>query len=210
MTAKYTQHYRSEWELMSEFKEWLQPVENESTKAYLNETLKVIKPSIVEIAQEFKLDVTLIDKLICQWRNIVHTEWQCTSSTVEFWAEVIDYKDAAGNNPFSELAAFATKLLSLPHSNADIERVFSQVNLVKSKLRNSLHTTTLNAILYVRFGLKRVNKCCHSYDVPELVLRKIGTNEAYASTSTAPDSTASIIEENVNEDVDILFLSQNI
>ncbi|KAL4713432.1 hypothetical protein ACJJTC_010417 [Scirpophaga incertulas] len=60
----------------------------------INETLKVIKPSIVEIAQEIKLDVTLIDKLICQWRNIVHTEWQCTSSTVEFWAEVIDYKDA--------------------------------------------------------------------------------------------------------------------
>ncbi|GBP31282.1 hypothetical protein EVAR_31407_1 [Eumeta japonica] len=122
---------------------------------------------------------------------------------MEFWAEVLGYKDAAGNNPFSELTAFATKLLSLPHSNADIECVFSQVNLVKTKLRNSLHTTTLKAILYVRFGLKRLNKCCHSYDVPELVLWKIGTNEAYASTSSAPDSAAISIDEDPNEDVHI-------
>lgn len=34
MTVKYSQHYRSEWKLMSEFKEWLQPVQNNSTKAY--------------------------------------------------------------------------------------------------------------------------------------------------------------------------------
>ncbi|KAL0830039.1 hypothetical protein ABMA28_003497 [Loxostege sticticalis] len=116
----------------------------------VQETLKVVKPPIVEIAQEFNIDATGIDKLIItQWRNIVFIKWHCTSSTAKFWCE--------------ELATFAITVLTLlPHSNADIERVFSQVNLVKTKLRNSLSISTLNAILYVRFGLKRVNKYCHS------------------------------------------------
>lgn len=175
----------------------------------VSETLRVIKPSIVEIAQEFKINETVTDKLISQWRNIVHIKWECTSSTVEFWCEVLNYKDAAGNNPFAELAAFATKLLSLPHSNADIERVFSQVNLVKTKLRNSLSTSTLNAILYVRFGLKRVNKCCHTYDVPDVILRKIGTNETYSSSSSAPNLAGTSSQEDTDEGLNILFVSQN-
>lgn len=172
----------------------------------VQETLKVVKPPIVEIAQEFNIDATGIDMLISQWRNIVLIQWQCTSSTVKFWCEVSDYKDAAENNPFKELAAFATRLLTLPHSNADVERVFSQVNLVKTKLRNSLSISTLNAILYVRFGLKRVNKCCHSYEVPDPILRKIGTNEAYKSTSSAP---AASVEGDTDEGLHMLFVSQN-
>lgn len=34
MPPKYTQHYRSEWEQMVDFKEWLQPVDNDTTKAF--------------------------------------------------------------------------------------------------------------------------------------------------------------------------------
>lgn len=34
MPPKYNQHYRAEWELLSDFKEWLKPVENDTTKAY--------------------------------------------------------------------------------------------------------------------------------------------------------------------------------
>lgn len=82
-------------------------------------------------------------------------------------------QDAAGNKPFADLSQFEISLLSLPYSK--IERVFSQMNIVKTKLRNSPAVKTLNAILYVRFGLKRVGKCCYSYTVPEDVLRCIGT-----------------------------------
>lgn len=34
MPPKYSQHYRSDWEKMAVFKEWLQPVANDRTKAY--------------------------------------------------------------------------------------------------------------------------------------------------------------------------------
>lgn len=61
-----------------------------------------------------------MDRLMSQWKNIVHIKWERTSSTVEFWNEVIDYKDAAGNNPFADLSQLAISLLSLPHSNAEL------------------------------------------------------------------------------------------
>ena len=47
-------------------------------------------------------------------------------------------------------------LLALPHSNADVERVFSQVFLIKTKHRNRLKTSTLDALLVTRSGLPTV------------------------------------------------------
>ncbi|KAI4797407.1 hypothetical protein KUCAC02_025136 [Chaenocephalus aceratus] len=44
--------------------------------------------------------------------------------------------------------------LSLSHSNAEVERLFRQMSVVKSKLRNRMSLQTLNSILYVRYGLK--------------------------------------------------------
>ncbi|XP_047027827.1 uncharacterized protein LOC124635914 [Helicoverpa zea] len=210
MPPKYSQHYRSEWEQMLDFKDWLQPVKDDTTKAYLEETLKAVKPSLIDIAQEFRVDAATMDRLMSQWRNIVHIKWESTSSTVEFWNEVIDYKDAAGNNPFADLSQLAISLLSLPHSNAEIERVFSQMNIVKTKLRNRLSIKTLNAILYVRFGLKRAGKCCYSYTVPDNVLRSIGTKESYSLENKASTSTCTSAAELADEDEDINILFSNI
>ena len=42
------------------------------------------------------------------------------------------------------------KLMSLPHSSACVERIFSQVNLMKTKTRNSLNTETLIGMLHAK------------------------------------------------------------
>lgn len=44
---------------------------------------------------------------------------------------------------YKTLAQFALNLLCLPHSSADCERAFSEVNLIKTKLTNSLSNGTL-------------------------------------------------------------------
>ena len=41
----------------------------------------------------------------------------------------------------------------MPHSNADVERIFSQVTLIKTKTRNKLKTETLDALILVKQGL---------------------------------------------------------
>lgn len=119
----------------------------------VREALKTTKPSIIELAQNFGCQDDDIERIVVQWRNIVHIDWKNKSSTVEFWTEVNDYKDSADNNPFSELANLVMSILSLPHSNAEIERVFSQMNVVKTKLRNRMALRTLNSILHIRYGL---------------------------------------------------------
>ncbi|CAG4997779.1 unnamed protein product [Parnassius apollo] len=139
----------------------------------VRETVKATKPPIIELAQEFGCQANEIERIVIQWRNIQHTDWENKCSTVEFWSEVHEYKDSADNNPFSELASLTISILSLPHSNAEIERVFSQMNIVKTKLRNRMSLHTLNSILHIRYGLKRSGKCCHSYNVPEHALKQI-------------------------------------
>lgn len=59
----------------------------------------------------------------------------------------------------------------------------------ETKQRNKLLTCTVDAILMVRAGLKRVNKCCHNFDLPKSVLDKIGTMAAYSSSSVTETET---------------------
>ena len=46
-------------------------------------------------------------------------------------------------------------LLCLPHANVDVERVFSSVNLIKTKTRNRLHTKTVGTLLKVKRGVAK-------------------------------------------------------
>lgn len=57
----------------------------------------------------------------------------------KFWGKLLQKEPG-----FVDLASFALGLLSLPHSNAECERVFSKVNLFKTKQRNRLKTSTVN------------------------------------------------------------------
>lgn len=41
----------------------------------VQETLKVVKPSIIEIAEEFQINASTIERLVSQWGNIVHIKW---------------------------------------------------------------------------------------------------------------------------------------
>lgn len=58
----------------------------------VEETLRVVKPSIVELAKYFRYNASEIDRLIVQWRNIVHVQWKCISSTLQFWSEVFEHR----------------------------------------------------------------------------------------------------------------------
>lgn len=116
--------------------------------------LKQNKDDIIPLLQLFVTSRDTIDVINSQYTNISFVKWTETSSTSSFWVEVFYFKDSVGNNPFKELANFALEILSLPWSNAEVERVFSQLNIVKTKLRNRLITSTVNAVLHARLVLK--------------------------------------------------------
>lgn len=187
----------------------------------VEECLKVVKEPVIEIAEVLGYLPEQIDKIDSQWRNLTVVRWQETTSTVKFWAEVASYKDAIGVNSFHDLSELALNILSLPHSNAEVERLFSQINIVKSKLRNRLNSKSVSAIITVRSGLRRVGKCCYSYELPEVVVKQIGTMATYsetkssgatASTSSepAPHCSSELLDEEADEDLeDTIIFSLN-
>ncbi|XP_053960547.1 uncharacterized protein LOC128864816 [Anastrepha ludens] len=132
--------------------------------------LRAKKESIIELLIFFKVED--VDNLKRQYDNLQYNTWQNVENTEKFWAEVYNYKDSTFTNPYKELASLALKILSLPWSNAEVERLFSQVNLIKTKLRNRMNCTVLSSILAIRYGLRRQGKCCFDYDVPTKCLRK--------------------------------------
>lgn len=132
--------------------------------------LRVIKEPLTPFLELLKLDVQIIDKINFQWQNLTHVKWIEKANTIKFWQEVAEYSDASGLNPYNELSSVAIKLLSLPWSNADVERLFSQMNIVKTKLRNRMGPKLLDSILTIKAGLRRVEMCCSQYPLPPEVL----------------------------------------
>lgn len=70
-------------------------------------------------------------------------------------------------------------MLTLPYSNADVERVFSQLNFIKNKLWNCLALGTVNSILHIRYGLLACGKTCWDYSRPRDGIEKVGTMTSY-------------------------------
>jgi hypothetical protein len=44
-------------------------------------------------------------------------------------------------------------MLSLPTSNAEIERAFNQVNIIKTKKRSNMQTEVLDKVILMRLGI---------------------------------------------------------
>lgn len=67
------------------------------------------------------------------------------------------------------------ELFSLPHSSANVERIFSQMNLSKTKVRNSLKEGTLNGILSSKEVIGSDNsrkKSCFEFKVTPGMIKK--------------------------------------
>lgn len=162
----------------------------------IENTLKVNKESIIPLLEHFKYDPNVIDKIERQWRTITLFKWEKTT-TVDFWTEVFNFKNADNENPFIDLAKAALTFLILPHSNAEVERLFSEMNIVKCKLRNRMLNAMLVALLTIRSGMRRNNKCCCSYDIPDKVLEKIKTKDCYACDNS--DENICDVDSCINE-----------
>lgn len=136
-----------------------------------------------------------------EWRKLPVIDWrdhfagEIPKDAAEFWCAVHDVCDAGGRPIFQKLASFALRVLSLPFSNAYVERVFSVMNSTKSKERNSLRMHMLVAVLLVRLGLKK-SGCCKSFE-PTRQMYELFTAEMYEVVNASRTSTeASTDDEN--------------
>lgn len=89
----------------------------------------------------------------------------------DFWKKISEMKSRNNTPLFPKLCKFVFNIFSLPHSSATVERIFSQVNLNKTKIRNKLSTDTLQGILHTKQLLK--NKSCYNFPVDYELLKRI-------------------------------------
>ena len=60
---------------------------------------------------------------------------------------------------FKKLSNFALQMLSLPVSNADAERLFSKLHLIKTDIRNRLSIKTVKSLIYISEAVKEQEAC---------------------------------------------------
>lgn len=89
----------------------------------------------------------------------------------EFWFKLCEYKNALNEKCFSNICNFVFNIMSLPHSSACAERIFSDLNNIKTKTRNRLLPETCNALL-VGKGLVSDGACCHEWSPTTKLMNK--------------------------------------
>ncbi|CAG5022721.1 unnamed protein product [Parnassius apollo] len=141
------------------------------------EAIKPIKSNtIIDVAEIFGFTPEIIDKIMQQWHILHINKWH-SEEIVQFWVEVKKFSNSSGDNIYQDISTLALTCLTLPHFNAEVERLFSQINLVKNKQRNRTSLETLNSNLCIRDSLRKSGKCCYNCVLPKDVLHKMGSVE---------------------------------
>lgn len=85
----------------------------------------------------------------------------------DMWNKIFETKKFSNQPMFPNLEQLVRAIFSLPHSNAEAERIFSIVTDVKNKKRNRMNITTLNAICNLRSSFQAKNVDCRSFQVDD-------------------------------------------
>ena len=108
-----------------------------------------------------------------EWRVLRNTEINVPDSTdiQEFWLIIREMKSGDDTPMFPNLSKLVSGLLCLPHSSATAERIFSAVNILKTKQRNRLSTKTLVGFLHSKRYLGDAR--CGSFSVNDKLISKM-------------------------------------
>lgn len=167
-------------------------LENCKLMSAKNATSQLRKPDITNLAKSFKSVCGNVDSTVQEWNSLHRTMWNCTDHSEEFWIEVYNMKNAVGERCYRHVAKLALGILSLPFSNAVVERAFSQVNIIKDKLRNRMAIETADAILRIRYSLSP--KGCIHFVPTANMLKRFSSEKMYASETDTDNENDLILE----------------
>ena len=94
----------------------------------------------------------------------------------DFWKTVLQTKCNDDVLAFPLMSKFVFNVLSLPHSSANVERTFSQININKTKSRNRLNVETLEGILLAKDYLKMNSASCHNLIITNELITKFNSS----------------------------------
>ena len=133
--------------------------------------------SIATSFPRFVLDVNELERefKLLKVSNICDTHRD--DDVINFWKNVFESK-IGDTIAYPNLQNLVSHVLCLPHSSAAVERIFSQINLNKTKTRNKLSSETLSGILHSK---KIIDKDCYNYQITTDVLKNYKTSVMYSN-----------------------------
>ncbi|XP_045488672.1 uncharacterized protein LOC123690069 [Pieris rapae] len=114
-------------------------------------------------------------------------------SVDKFWGAIGKMRDANGAPKYTNIANFAKALLILPLSNASCERIFSQVNLNKTKIRNRFQNKHVSALITTKEGIKEHGNCI-SFKPTRNMIENMSSKSIYENEECGESFDTFIVE----------------
>ncbi|KAK3931257.1 Zinc finger protein 862 [Frankliniella fusca] len=146
-------------------------------------------------------DTETLQQLEEEWRalprlSIPAEAKPCLKEADQFWHVMLTATDECGELLLKIMHRSALNILSLPHSNAECERIFSKVNRIKTHLRNRLVVPTVLGCMVASQSVRRGGSCCTSFR-PDADLKS-----RYTARTIYGGEAAAAEEERVVEDLE--------
>lgn len=110
-----------------------------------------------------------------EWRQVaLEGQFKDMKDPVEFWQKTFQQVNINEEKKYPNLCKVVGSALSLPHSNASVERIFSHLRRIKTDLRNSLKGESLVSLLHTKSGLKRKGISSDQLQVDGKLVRDMG------------------------------------
>ena len=120
----------------------------------MDPTARSNMPSLSDLMDQLPRISNIYDKQAVdnEWRNVQFYKFpdhlkDLKHDTSQFYTHLMTIKDDMGHFQYRTFATFALNVLALPTSNADVERLFSKLNLIKRKQRNCLNMNTVKSLM---------------------------------------------------------------
>ncbi|XP_026685955.1 uncharacterized protein LOC113471198 isoform X2 [Diaphorina citri] len=139
------------------------------------------KPDITDIIMHFEKICSDPAEVLSKWNLVQNISGFSTDSTETFWSHVNTIKNSAGDKRYQHILELVLPLLCIPFSNAAVERSFSVMNIIKSKIRNRMSILTTDAILRVRYVCQNE---CHKFSPTKKMLDKFCSEVVYNTEET--------------------------
>ena len=159
---------------------------HEIVQCLLPSNAAALKPrSLRSICQKlpYLKDTIDLNKLDMEWRqHALEPKAKPELHWDEYWLNIRDTTTPTGEAKYPLLMAFVSSILaSLPFSNVSVERIFSELKLVKTDQRNSLKSTSLVSLLQAKMRMKNEHLTAASLRVHKGMLELAAKMKSYAT-----------------------------
>ena len=106
-------------------------------------------------------------------------------SSIVFWQKRLNAKTINGSFKYPNLRKVVACMMSLPFSNASVERVFSLLKRIKTDSRNALKRETLVGLIHAHEGMKAHDIHAHQIELNTDFIRMVKAVKSEATDSQA-------------------------